>query len=372
MKNILVYRESLLPISETFIRNQVNELTRYKAVYGGIRRVQPSLPLDRDDAVLTHVTGWRAKLTVSLFERFHWAPAFYKRVRAMDVRLIHAHFAPDGAGVVPLAQALKVPLIVTLHGYDVTFNGALHRDFRTLWQYATRFLCVSEFIRQRAIAAGFPEEKLMVHYIGVDPNKFGPLTSEDLNSRRSGVLFVGRLVEKKGCAYLIRAMQQVQQVVPDALLTVIGDGPLRGALEAQAATLNVRCEFLGAQDQVSIRKQMQRAALFCGPSVAAADGDSEGFGIVFIEAQAVGTPVVSFRHGGIPEAVNDGVTGRLAPEGDVQALVADLLFYLQNEEARRTAGVAARQMVVERYDLARQTGLLEDVYDSVLRAETSH
>ena len=365
VKKILVYRESLLPISETFIQNQVNHLTRYRAMYGGIRRVVPSLPIDQDAAVLTHTPGWRSFLAILLYKRLHVAPAFLRQIRSGEVRLIHAHFAPDGARAVLLAGLLKVPLIVTLHGYDVTDKATLRQDYSKLFQSASRFLCVSEFIRQRAIAAGFPEAKLLVHYIGVDQSKFAIL-SEAKETPRNGVLFVGRLVEKKGCDYLIRAMQQVQQIVPDALLTVIGDGPLRATLERQASALSVRCKFAGSQEQTTIRQQMQRAAVFCVPSVTATDGDSEGFGIVFIEAQAVGTPVVSFHHGGIPEAVLDGVTGRLAPEGDVSALAANLLFYLQNEDARRSAGEAGREMVRRNYDLATQTLLLEDIYDATL------
>jgi colanic acid/amylovoran biosynthesis glycosyltransferase len=365
MKTILVYRDTILPISETFIKAQAESMARYLVRYCGMDSARPSLALSSDVALLNPDPSWKSSLRLSLYNRLDFAPGFKALIKSWGVSLIHAHFAPDGLRALPLARFLKVPLIVTLHGYDITKRDEPSKNYRALWKEADLFLCVSDFIRRSAIEKGFPRDKLLVHYIGVDESKFSAIPENSVKSPNK-VLFVGRLVEKKGCQYLISAMREVQDVIPDAKLTIIGDGPLRASLQVQAKTLGVICDFLGAQDSTVISRHMHEAAVFCVPSVTAGDGDSEGFGIVFIEAQAAGVPVVSFRHGGIPEAVKDGVTGLLAPERDVSGLAKNIIRYLTDEELRHAAGKAGMDFVHEHYRLAEQTAKLESIYDQVL------
>src|SRR6185437_11794512 len=138
------------------------------------------------------------------------------------------------------------------------------------------------------------------------------------------ILFVARLVEKKGCEFLIRAAVHLRECGRNARLVIIGEGPLRGKLEALATTLKVRADFLGVQGPDVVREWMQRAWVLCNPSVTAANGDTEGLGMVFAEAQATGLPVVSTLHGGIPEVVRDSETGLLARERSVEDLTRHL------------------------------------------------
>jgi len=278
----------------------------------------------------------------------------------------------DGVEALPLARHLGIPLLVSLHGYDVTTDdSSLRRSIpglfyllkrRQLWDQTDMFLCVSEFIRAKAIEAGFPKEKLRVHYTGVNCDTFRVSSQE----REGVVLFVGRLVQKKGCAYLLDAMAQVCVTNPSTRLIVIGDGPLRSELQAQAARLNVPVDFLGAQPPAEVRRWMSRASVFCVPSLEAENGDSEGFGMVFAEAQAMGTPVVSFRHGGLPEAVHDGVTGLLVPERDTTALAGAIQRLLGDPKLWRKFSEVGAARIRESFSLDRQTQLLEDIYQSVL------
>jgi glycosyltransferase involved in cell wall biosynthesis len=277
-------------------------------------------------------------------------------------RLIHAHFAPDGTKGAKLAQRLGMPLIVTLHGYDITMYQDFVKRYSDLWKEAALFLCVSDFIRSKAIEAGFPSVKLKTHYIGIDTDAFRPAAPDRIPGL---VLFVGRLVEKKGCEVLIRAMEHVVRRMPAAELCVIGDGPLRESLSTLSSQLKVPTRFLGALPATEVRLWMQKAAVFCAPSLTAANGDSEGFGMVFLEAQACGTPVVSSLHGGIPEAVSNSVTGTLTPEDDVPALAEAIEAYLASPQLGAQHGANGRAWVKDRYDLFNQTKLLEDIYDEV-------
>jgi colanic acid/amylovoran biosynthesis glycosyltransferase len=222
------------------------------------------------------------------------------------------------------------------------------------------------FIRDRALEAGFPPQKLLVHYIGINRDLFLPSSPRE---KPQGILFVGRLVEKKGCEYLVRAMEIVQRVDPLCELTVIGEWPLRPSLEMLARELNIRCYFRGTQSNEIVRDALRNARIFCVPSVTATDGDSEGLGMVFAEAQAMGVPIVSSEHGGIPEIVANRRTGLLAPERDYRALADALCLLLADEDLWQRFHRAGPQHIQQHFDLKKQTAELENIYSGIVAAK---
>jgi len=180
------------------------------------------------------------------------------------------------------------------------------------------------------------------------------------------VLFVGRLVEVKGCEYLIRAMALVQEVHRDAKLVVIGDGPLRASLESLARAELRGCRFLGAQPPEVVRAWMNRARVLSVPGVTAASGATEGLGQVCLEAQAMGLPVAGFASGGVPEAVEHGVTGLLGPERDHCRLAAGIGHVLSDTAVWERLSAAGPARMRVRFDLRTCTAGLEAIYRSVL------
>jgi glycosyltransferase involved in cell wall biosynthesis len=359
----LIFRSELLAISETFILAQALALRRFTPRFAGLQRVSPSLDIP-DDAI---VVGQRR---VRLYKEFGIAGAFHRQIRNAGVCLLHAHFAVDGVLALPIARKLKIPLIVTLHGYDATVSDSVWSTSRTgrlylqrrrqLWEQAAVFICVSDFIKNAARKSGFPEAKLRTHHIGVDRTKF-PVRA--LPPDHASVLFVGRLVEKKGCDVLIRAMRSVQKHLTHATLTIAGDGPMRRSLEQQAITLGVRCKFTGPVSSSHVRQLLRQTEVVCVPSQTAANGDSEGLPMIVLEAQSMGVPVVSTYHAGIPEAVIHGQTGLLTAEGDSDALASSLLLLLESESLRSEYGTRGLQRMAESFDLDTQTRRLEDIYD---------
>src|SRR6201999_2154634 len=140
-----------------------------------------------------------------------------------------------------------------------------------------------------AVQAGFPKEKLLVHYTGIDFRRFTPSDTPP-ERERNVVLYVGRLVRYKGANHLIQAMQIVRQTCLQARLVIIGDGWFRPEVETLAKDLEVPCDFLGDQPTLIVRDWMERARVFCAPSLTLKDGMSEAFGNVFTEAQAMWLP----------------------------------------------------------------------------------
>jgi colanic acid/amylovoran biosynthesis glycosyltransferase len=362
MRQVAIFRSELLRFSETFILAQATSLQEYTPRFVGLRRVRPSLPLPDRTVFLGSAGRYTAVLKAKMYVGLPVAPFFHRRVARLSASIIHAHFAPDGALAVPLAEKLGIPLVVTLHGYDVTMRTDFEKRYSKLWRKAGRFICVSEFIRTKAIEAGFPAEKLVVHYIGIDRKKFAPLDG----ARTDGmVLFVGRLVEKKGCRYLLDAMRRVQNRHANAHLVVIGEGPLRKSLEQHAQELKLDCSFLGTQSQDVVRQNLQSASVLCVPSVTAENGDSEGLPIAILEALSMKVPVVASRHAGIPEAVLDGETGLLASERDEKELAEQILRFLSDEPFRDACTRRGSDWIETQFDLIRQTSLLEDIYTNV-------
>jgi glycosyltransferase involved in cell wall biosynthesis len=381
---VLVYRHELLPISETFIKEQVGAYRRWRGVLIG-RRSLPGLDLDDLDVRLLRASRWRAADRVSwrAMRSTGRAPArVAKGLRDEAASLLHAHFGIDGVEAWPLALALDVPMIVTLHGYDINIkrefweSGAWGRRFRDyprrLLRLAAaprvRFVAVSQAIRRQAIAFGIPADKIDVRHIGVDLRRFAPSRSP-IAQRKPNVLFVGRLVEKKGCAHLVRAMAQVRLRCSAATLTIIGDGDERERLQRLAAELGLQVRFLGAQPAAIVARELEQARVLCLPSVAAVNGDAEGFGQVLLEAQACGVPVVTSARGGAEEGVRHGVTGFAFAEGDETALADRLTRILVDDDLAATMSAEATQFVAQRFDLDGCTEALEMLYDDVINIE---
>jgi len=377
MRKVLIYRTDVLPRTQTFILAQAKSLTRYAPHFLGLAPAIPSLPLDGlDTCLLTEDVSWRNRLRKAAYRVTGFSPSFHRRVRALGADVLHVHFAEDGPMALPLAVDLKLPMLVTLHGsVEPIDDRKLKRTLGNLlymmrrketWKRASLFLCVSQFIYDVAVQTGYPKEKLLVHYTGIDTGKFQYHGSEERDTDL--VLFVGRLEEKKGVRYLISSMAEVQRVRPQTKLLIVGDGSQRAALEAQALSLGVRCTFAGVLPPATIAEHLKKARVFCAPSVRAHDGNSEGFGMVFAEAQASGVPVVSFAHGGIPEVVLHGQTGLLAPEGDTGVLAKHLLAVLSESYPWRESSLRGRDWIKSSFDIAQQARKLEEIYDHAVAA----
>jgi colanic acid/amylovoran biosynthesis glycosyltransferase len=371
---VLVFAERMLPSTQTFIPLQVNALTRYQPQYVGLIPTDNNYSLEHPPIMLT---GGRSRIARVRREAYRWtglAPTFHSQARAVKADILHAHFAEGGPAATFLADATRLPLILHLRGgaelmadedlQEQLFQRPYLAWRARLWARASMFLCVSEFIKNKAIKAGYPEGKLRVHYTGMNLKKFTPvLPVAEMDPKL--VLYVGRLVPYKGCDYLLRAMAKVQKCQPDAHLVVIGDGTFRPELERLATELNIRCRFLGERPQAEIYQWLDKARVFCGPSVTLADGMSEAFGNVFSEAQAMGVPVVSNRHGGIPETMKEGVTGLLAEERDIEMLAAHLLRYVEDDGFWAASREEGLRWVRSRFDVHKQTAHLEDIYDAI-------
>ncbi|MGK7947886.1 MAG: glycosyltransferase [Xenococcaceae cyanobacterium] len=372
---IIIFRNELLPYSETFIPNQVNSLSNYDPYYVGTKLID-NPQLDRAKVIVPFQGKSRIYRQLLTRTGYIWQ-GWLNRIKKLDAKLIHAHFGIDGVLALPLAQKTGLPLLVTFHGYDVTSQDCskyvpgwnyqtYEKGRQLLFDKAQSFIAVSNFIRDRLIAKGCPAEKIIVHYIGIDTVKFKP---DPTVKRKPVVLFVGRLTEKKGCEYLIRAMAQVQSVMPEVKLVIIGDGHLRQELEQLAAKLLFNYSFLGAQPPEIVKTWMNQSRLLAVPSVTASTGDTEGAPMVVLEAQAMGLPVVGSIHAGIPELLLEGETGLLARERDWKNIAENILFMVEKDDFWHKLSHQGQERVNTSFNLHTQTQALEKIYDSLIVRE---
>jgi glycosyltransferase involved in cell wall biosynthesis len=366
-RRVAIFRSPLFNASETFVAGHAAGLRRYRPILVGLVRKAGAVPHE----VPVLVPRWpveRLALTLAGLPG-----AFGRRLAAERPCLIHAHFGTDGLIALPLAERLGIPLVTTLHGYDVSrrrlpmlVSGrlswaryALLR--RRLFERGALFLAVSEAVREQAIKQGYPAGRIVTLHNGVDLDSFTPATEAP---EPGLILHVGRLVEKKGTRTLIEALV----AVPGARLVVVGDGPDKGRLEQLALRLGMsdRVRFTGELPPEQVRRWMRRAWLLAAPSVTARDGDSEGLPTVICEAAAIGLPVVASIHSGIGEAVVDGETGLLVPEGNKPALASAIAGLLGDPALRERMASGARRLAEARFSRTRQLARLEAHYDALL------
>lgn len=292
--------------------------------------------------------------------------------KGLDQDLYYCHFGPNGLRAVYLKRAglINGKIVTVFHGYDVTRLVEKHGVdyYRPLFRYGDLFLTISERWKDRLISLGCDPDKILVHRLGVDPDRFRVV---DRSMRKPGPLrlfSVARLVEKKGIEYALRALVDLKDEV-DVVYKVAGGGPLLEELSRLARELGVsdRVEFLGPQPDERIQVELEEADVFLAPSVTSSEGDQEGIPVAIMEAMAVGLPVISTWHSGIPELVKDEDSGFLVPERDPEAIARKIEALEEDPGMRSRMGARGREIVEAEYDLRRSirrlVGILEDIQD---------
>lgn len=367
---VVIFRSGLLARSETFILAQANHLQRYRPVFAGLVRYADGLDLGAAPSE-TLAGAWSRFAAKNLA---WWPRRALDRLRAQRPALVHAHFGPDGVLALPLARALGVPLVVTFHGYDASVPvhcAGLPRRRWPRWMHryalgrprlireAAAVVAVSHRVRELVLRQGFPPERITVRHIGIDLPP-PPTAPADAHAGTPPVVFVGRLVAKKGVLTLLAAWRRLAArggSLPR--LRIVGDGPLRAAVAGATEGLDV--ELLGFRPHDEVRGLLAAAACAVVPSETGADGDEEGMPTVLLEAFACGCPVVATRHAGIPDVARDGVDSLLVPERDAEALATALGRMLDDVALRRRLGAAARARA-EAFAIGPLTAGLEALY----------
>ncbi len=364
--------------TETFIYSQLAHLPPEKAVVL-TRELQH---LDRfpganvrafDQEPKTFSKRWSDMNYRALKRMTNYERQFYSReLSTLEPDLLHAHFAVDAAYFAAVWEHLHQPLVVSCYGYDVSsfpnrYGGWGHQYLYPVWRSAALVLAMSNDMREDLTSLGCPDEKIRVHYYGIDLDRFQYVKREQRDAPIR-ILFVGALTERKGVKDVLDAFAQITKECPNLELRFVGSGPLSEKLEQQARAcgLENKVSFAGFVRHEDLPAELSRAEIFCHPSRTLKSGDKEGIPGTIIEAMATGLPVVTTKHAGIPEMVRDGVDGFVVAERDVAAIAQALLTCIRRPELRALMGSEATRRANEKANAVPLTAELEDIYDEVI------
>jgi colanic acid/amylovoran biosynthesis glycosyltransferase len=292
---------------------------------------------------------------------------FAYQMRADQVRHVHAHFASHPAAAAFIIHRLVgIPYSFTAHGSD------LHRDRHMLREKvaeAAFVAAISEYNRELIVSEcrGNHREKVKVVHCGVDTEVFRARSHETPFEKGENpfmILCVGTLHEVKGQPYLIEACRFLQERGHNFECHLVGDGPDRKALNelVEQAGLSGKVHFHGSLTREQIARLLMDADVLTAPSVPTRDGRREGIPVVLMEAMGSGVPVIASDLSGIPELVNDQLTGLLVRPRDARSIADALERFIQNPGVRRSLGKAGRAKVVAEFDLNKNAAKLAQYF----------
>lgn len=265
--------------------------------------------------------------------------------------------------------AIKGKLITTFRGYDISWYVHEYGEqvYDELFKKGDFFYTNCEFFRQRAIQLGCDENKIVVHGSGIDCSRFKFKSRYPDTSGLISIATTGRLIEKKGIEYAIRAVAKVVKVYPKIEFNIIGDGELKQHFIKIIQELNIvdKVHLKGWRNQKEIIDILDETHIFVAPSVTASDGNQDAPVNTLKEAMAMGLPVIATLHGGIPELVEDGISGFLVPERDDSAIAEKLIYLIEHPQIWQQLGFHGRKKVETEYDINKLNSELVEIYQQV-------
>lgn len=356
----ILYVVSYFPkLSETFILNQVTGLLDLgHNVY--IYAVKKEEALVHDD----FYTYQLAKRII-----YHERPGRKKKnfFSGVSFDAVLCHFGHRGYLGYELIKKYRIqaPLFTFFHGVDMSTNlDAKPWLYDKLFAYLDLALPISDYWCCKLIGLGHNPEKILVHHMGVDCNKFQYQAKLQRPGESTRFITVARFIEKKGVEYAIQAFAQVAKEYQNIEYILIGDGPLKKAIIELIEQLGIsdKVRLMGSCAQKEVIKLVQSAHIYLAPSVTARDNDKEGIPVSMMEAMAMGLPVISTEHSGIPELVQNEITGFLVPERDVESLAEKMQYMIDYPELWPRMGQAGRDWVFEHFNCQKQNNRLISIF----------
>lgn len=285
--------------------------------------------------------------------------------------LMHIYFGHTGVHLLPFIEQWHKPCVVSFHGVDVAVKQDIANyptKLRRLFGAVPLVLARSQSLANRLIQFGCPREKLRINRTGVPLDEFPLVERQAPPNGRWRIMQACRLIPKKGVATSLRAFAIFKKDYPDAEFFIAGKGPLQWELEMLAAGLGISKDvhFVGFLSQSKLLGLYLSSHLFVHPSETPPDENQEGIPNSILEAMATGLPVLATRHGGIPEAVEHGVSGVLVQEEDHVGLARSLKEIAGRPAVLCEMGMSARMSVAARFEQEAQTRLLESFYEEAI------
>jgi colanic acid/amylovoran biosynthesis glycosyltransferase len=285
--------------------------------------------------------------------------------------MLHVYFGHTGVHLLPIIKRWPKPTVVSFHGMDVQPRenqpGYIDR-LRDLLQTVPLVMGRSQSLKQRLMDLGCPEEKFRLNRTGIPLDNFPFIERPFPKNGAFHFVQACRLIEKKGLDVALRAFAQFKNDHPASKFTIAGEGPLKDKMGLLATELGIgdSVHFAGFLSEKELCALYHSAHIFVHPSQLTSDQNQEGIPNSMLEAMSTGLPVIATLHGGIPEAVDNEITGLLSPERDMEALLANIRLLAGNPERWSTMSAAASKAMHDNFEHSAQIARLESVYSELL------
>lgn len=289
--------------------------------------------------------------------------ALIKSFQNNRIDKVLAEYGPTGARVLPICLELSLPLVVHFHGFDAFRKDILrvYNNYERLFSYASYIVVVSQAMYDQVLRLGCPKEKLVL-------NIYGPRDEFlEVFPKYNGQQFMasGRFVDKKAPYYLVFAFQKVLKLFPDARLVIAGNGPLWNTCKNLISYLGMEQNIFlpGVLTKEEIIKNLLNSVGFLQHSITAEDEDQEGTPLSILEASAIGLPVISTIHGGIPDVIIDGKTGILVKEHDVERMADAIITLLESPDLSREMGGNGKKNIRQNFNLENHIKVIDQLLE---------
>ncbi|MDP4191362.1 MAG: glycosyltransferase [Bacteroidota bacterium] len=308
--------------------------------------------------------------TISLSQSSYWKSLIQNK----NIKLIHAHFGPAGVQVLPLAKKCGISLLVSFHGYDASklLEDKIYlSNLKELFGYEKlHIICVSEYMKKKLLSAGAPSGRITINYYGIPLEEFQFVKRESpLEKIKSGktvkFLQIANFQEKKGHLYTVKAFRKLLDRQPNCTLTLAGSGPLKDEIESlcKSEAIGEKVFFPGAVSVKDVFSFLENHDIFVHHSITGSSGDQEGIPNAIIEAMATAMPAISTYHAGIPELIEDGLSGFLVNEKDIDSYYKKMEAALSLDDQM---GLNAYEKVKKDFNLSKQVEKLKVLYSSLI------
>jgi colanic acid/amylovoran biosynthesis glycosyltransferase len=381
MEKVLHIFRKLLPPTSTFIRNQVVYQSRYEPHIMYAEYVQGSMADELRSIIFCRevVTG---NASTWLYRKFRiLTPGVINRavnfIRELNPAIIHVHYGVDMITFSKILEKVNIPVVVSFYGYDCTsfpkrFNGLgkywlqkrvfRHKNLKAVF-------AMSPDMEKDLLAIGCPKELIRIHYYGSECKTFS-FDRDYSDNETVNFTIISGLTAKKGHLVLLEAWKQLIGMTEKKVqLNIIGTGELREEIEKFIRENKLDTVKLAGPVQYGSEAHhsaLQTSDVFVHPSVTAPNGDKEGIPGAVIEAMANGLPVISTFHAGIPSVIENGHTGILVQEYNIQQLAEALLLLTENPALREKIGRNARLFAISSLDIQPREMELEELYDEAI------
>lgn len=370
-RKIALFSTSFLAYSQTFI---YDEITSHSPDYE--IEVFCKSRMNEDRFPFENYHNPKGKVAEYVYQNMAYSPSFNRIIKKGNFDLIHAHFGTGAVYALPYVKKFDLPFVVTFWGNDVSALIGKQRYDPNRWRYILKapeileradiVLAVSNEMKQILSEIADVEHKTRLYHQGIDLTNFSPGSFS--NEGPVNILLIGRFTQKKGHIVALKAFKKVLDSGKKATLTFIGDGELMETCQKYVQQNNIgdHVNFAGVMTQKEIAEYLKNTDMLLVPSIVADDHDREGSPTVIREASASGIPVIGTYHAGIWECIEDGKTGFLVAERDINTLADRIMTLIDDHELRSEMGKNARIKMENEFNLQKQVALLESYYEEAI------